>query len=131
MNDKEIIIHQARKIAELEVKLDKLEAIDAQLREFMGKRDGDMLLVYLTPEEAKLIDLYRQATPDGKVLIMAAAERAAAESRDRKKLAQEITQANVGEKKLGSPARKKSVSTAPATILSGLPAEFFSAKKTT
>jgi hypothetical protein len=130
MEDKEIIIHQARKIAELEVKLSKFEAIDVQLRELMGKRESDTLLVYLTLEEAELIDLYRRATPDGKSQIMAAAERAAAESVQRKKLAQETVKADVVEKKVEPKARKKIVATAPAPDLSGLPAQFFS-KKTT
>lgn len=126
MDDKEIIIHQARKIAKLEVELRKFEAIDAQLCGLMGKRDGDTLLAYLTHEEAELIDLYRRATPEGKALIMVTAERVA---REREKLAQEIFQANVVGKKVGSTTRKKSV--APAPDLSGLPAEFFTAKTTT
>jgi hypothetical protein len=128
MDDKEIIIHQAKKIAELEVEIDKFKAINAQLRELMGKRDGDTVLVYLNPQEAELIDLYRRATPEGKALIMATAERVAAESKEREKFAQEIAKAGVVEQKVRPPAGKKSVATAPAPDLSGLPVEFFSGK---
>lgn len=126
MNDKEIIVHQARRIAELEIELRKLEAINTQLCDLMGKRGEDTMLVYLSPEEANLIDLYRRATPEGKAMILATAERVAAESIERRKLAQELAQGHVAVKKARATTRKKLVVNMPAQDLSALPAEFFS-----
>ncbi len=131
MNDKEIIIHQAKKIAELEVKLDRYLVIDDQLHRLMGKRDGDSVLVLLSKDEAELIDHYRRATPEGKVHILTIAKRLAAESKEQKKSVQESPAVDAVEVKMRTPALKRSVASVPAPDLSGLPAEFFSPKTTT
>ena len=128
MDDKEIIVHQARRIAELEVELEKFKAIEAQLCDLMGKRHGDTMLVYVTPEEADLIDCYRRATPEGKALIMAMAERVAAESIERRKRAAEVAQADVSGNKVEPPAEKKLKARVPQPEFSGLPIEFFRRK---
>lgn len=74
MKDHEIIAHQARKIAELEVKVVRGLESERQLLAILRSAGIEVTEMELNHKEAKFLRLYRNATPEGKAMIEAKVE---------------------------------------------------------
>lgn len=74
MKDYEIIAHQARKIAELEVKVTRGLESERQLLAVLQSAGIEVTEIELNHEEVEFLRLYRNATPEGKAMIKAKVE---------------------------------------------------------
>jgi hypothetical protein len=77
MKDQDVIAHQARKIAELEVKVSRGLECERQLLAILRSAGIEVVEMELNREEAEFLQLYRNASPEGKAIILAKAELAA------------------------------------------------------
>jgi hypothetical protein len=74
MKDDEVIAHQARKIAALEVKVARGVDCERQLLAILRRVGIEVTVMELNQEEAEFLRLYRSATPEGKAMIEAEVE---------------------------------------------------------
>lgn len=79
MSDTQLIVHNARKIAELEVQLAQQAEDVRDLLEILKSAGIKIVRAKVSKEEAKLIDDYRRARPEGKEIIDAAFDKLKAE----------------------------------------------------
>lgn len=129
MKDHEVIAHQARKIVELEIKVARGLESERQLLEILRDAGIEVTEMELNHQEAEFLQLYRNATPEGKATIMAKAEAMAEETRVRKTAGNEDCIQTVEPSKDPVQPKLKKVSTTKvepeAMELSGLLKDFF------
>lgn len=74
MKDYEVIAHQARRIAELEIKVARALESERQLFEILRSAGIEVTEMELKRDAAEFLRLYRTVTPEGKAMIQAKAE---------------------------------------------------------
>lgn len=74
MKDDVVIAHQARKIAELEIKVARALESERQLLAILRRAGIEVTEMELNRDEAEFLRLYRNATPEGKATIQSNAE---------------------------------------------------------
>jgi hypothetical protein len=128
MKDQEVIVYQARKIVELEIKVVRGLECERQLLGILRNAGIKVTEVELNQQEAEFLRLYRNGTPEGKTTIRAKVEAMAEKARMSKIADKENL---VHDEPGRDPVRRKlkKLSTAKveskAMELSGLPKDFF------
>lgn len=127
MKDHEVIAHQARKIAELEVKAARGLECERQLLAILRSAGIEVTEMELNHDEAEFLRLYRNATPEGKAIIQAKveamAEKAGTYTPNKSDLSPVGPRADVVLRKTKKSNRPKGEPVVEE--LSGLPKEFF------
>lgn len=118
MKDEHVIAHQARRIVELEVTMERHRAGEQQLVALLRNAGIAVTQVELTAGEAEFLHDYRSATPEGKARIRAELEALTAQNRPSQSV--DLKPA---------PPRTRRPAAQHAPLAPGLPAEFF--KRTT
>jgi hypothetical protein len=77
MKDDVVIAHQARKIAEFEIKVARALESEWQLLAILRSVGIEVTEMELNRDEAEFLGLYRNATPEGKATIQRKAEETA------------------------------------------------------
>jgi hypothetical protein len=115
MDDAQIIAHQARKIAELEMAVDRHREGERQLLAMLQRAGIVVAEVELSPDEVEFLEYFRRASPEGKAQIWSEVEAQVAATKQR---------AQVVEAKPAS-RPKKSLKTSSTEVVPSLPADFF------
>jgi len=127
MKDEEVIAHQGRKIAELEVSVSRALGSERQLLEILRRAGIEVKEMELTHQEAEFLRLYRSASPEGKAKIKAKAGELAAKSLQDTSGKEDSDQASPDPLPVRSDVKKKATarSNPDSADLSGLPKDFF------
>lgn len=126
MKDDVVIAHQARKIAELEIKVARALESERQLLAILRSAGIEVTEMELNQDEAEFLRRYRNATPEGKATIQRKAEEMAENTGMSISGKEDLT--HVGPSRdLGRQKTRKSNPAKGAQVeeLSGLPNDFF------
>jgi hypothetical protein len=126
MKDDAVIAHQARKIAELEIKAARALEGEQQLLAILRRAGVEVTEVELSRDEAEFLKLYRDATPEGKAGIQAMAEEMAGNSGMNSCKGEDLSSVGPGRDDGGKEEKKSNTSKGGlANELEGLPRDFF------
>lgn len=126
MDDSVVIARQARKIEELEAKLELSVAAERQLLSILQSAGIKVSRVKLTKDEAQFLEHFRAATSEGKAAIFAKAEELASQRSTRVGAGKGLLAADAsGSKKAEDHPHFSKPTANPQANLSGLPKEFF------
>jgi len=123
MDDRDVIAHQARKIAELETKLAQSIESERQLLEMLKSAGITVTQTELSSREIELLQGYRRLTPEGKADVRAVAEREAEAAAVRKAAKREG--ANKHKQSTADSVVEVQADVKPAPRFTDLPPDFF------
>ena len=127
MKDDDVIAHQARKIAELEIKVARALESERQLLAILRSAGVEVTEMELNRDEAEFLRLYRNATPEGKAMILAKAEAMAENAGVSTVKEEDLTHLGPGRDLVLQKTKKSNPAKCAQVIeeLSGLPKDFF------
>lgn len=126
MKDDAVIAHQARKIAELEIKVAHALESERQLLAILRSAGIEVTEIELNRDEAEFLRLYRNATPEGKATIQRKAEEMAENIGMNISGKEDLTHVEPGRDFDRQKAKKSNPAKgAQVEDLSGLPNDFF------